>query len=56
MSSQFADDGRLHVRPVGRQGSHQLASTARADALAELPPGAVIAAGDEVMAQSLVWD
>ena len=56
VSSQFADDGRLHVRPVGRQGSHQLASTARADALAELPPGAVIAAGDEVIAQSLVWD
>ena len=56
VSSQFADDGRLHVRPVGGQGSHQLASTARADALAELPPGTVIAAGNEVMAQSLVWD
>jgi molybdenum cofactor synthesis domain-containing protein len=56
VSSQFAADGRLHVRPVAGQDSHQLASAARADALAELPPGAVVMAGGEVSVQSLVWD
>lgn len=44
----FADDGRYHVRWVGAQGSHQLAATALADALAVVPDGDGLAAGDEV--------
>jgi molybdopterin biosynthesis enzyme len=32
-------DGRLHAHPVAGQGSHQLASAAGANALAELPDG-----------------
>lgn len=35
----FGDDGRYHVRPVGGQGSHQLAATATATALAVVPDG-----------------
>jgi molybdopterin biosynthesis enzyme len=44
----FADDGRYHVRPVRVQGSHQLAATAGADAMAVVPDGDGIAAGSEV--------
>ena len=44
----FADDGRYHVRSVGAQGSHQLAATALADALAVVPDGDGLGAGDEV--------
>lgn len=44
----FADDGRYHVRSVGAQGSHQLAATALADALAVVPDGDGVAAGEEV--------
>jgi len=44
----FADDGRYHVSPVGAQGSHQLAATALADALAVVPDGEGIPAGAEV--------
>ncbi len=54
--ARFAADGRLHVRPVAGQDSHQLASTALANALAELPPGDSVAAGGEVMVRSLLWD
>ena len=35
----FRADGRYHVRSVGGQGSHQLAATATATALAVLPDG-----------------
>ncbi len=35
----FGPDGRYHVRSVGGQGSHQLAATATATALAVLPDG-----------------
>jgi molybdenum cofactor synthesis domain-containing protein len=49
-------DGRLHVTPVGAQGSHQLADTARADGLVELAPGTTVAAGGEVTMRSLRWD
>lgn len=35
----FGADGRYHVRSVGSQGSHQLAATAAATALAVLPDG-----------------
>ena len=35
----FAGDGRLHVAPVSAQGSHQLAATALANALAVVDDG-----------------
>ncbi|MEM8619981.1 MAG: gephyrin-like molybdotransferase Glp [Actinomycetota bacterium] len=54
--AEFGDDGRLHVRPVGAQGSHQLAATALADALAVVPDGDGIAAGGEVATLSLRGD
>ena len=41
-------DGRLHAHPVSGQGSHQLASAADANALAELPDGDGVAEGDDV--------
>jgi molybdopterin molybdotransferase len=44
----FAADGRLHVRPVGAQGSHQLAATATADAIVVLADGAGVSAGSDV--------
>ena len=46
--ASFADDGRLHVRRVDAQGSHQLASTALANALVEIPDGDGVAEGAEV--------
>jgi molybdopterin molybdotransferase len=45
---EFADDGRYHVRPVGAQGSHQLAATALADAIAVVPDGPGVPAGADV--------
>jgi molybdenum cofactor synthesis domain-containing protein len=45
----FADDGRYHVSAGGPQGSHQLAATAVATALAEVPDGDGIPPGGEVM-------
>jgi molybdenum cofactor synthesis domain-containing protein len=45
---EFAEDGRLHVRDSGPQGSHQLASTAMANGLAHVPDGNGLQAGDEV--------
>lgn len=44
----FAADGRLHVRDTGPQGSHQLAATAMANGLAEVPDGNGVDAGGEV--------
>jgi molybdopterin molybdotransferase len=44
----FASDGRYHVRSVGGQGSHQLAVTATATALAVLPDGDGVVAGGSV--------
>jgi molybdopterin molybdotransferase len=44
----FRDDGRLHVSSTGPQGSHQLAATAAANALAAVPDGDGIAPGGEV--------
>jgi molybdenum cofactor synthesis domain-containing protein len=46
----FCGDGRYHVRSVGGQGSHQLAATAHAQALAVLPDGDGVPAGGEVTA------
>jgi molybdopterin molybdotransferase len=44
----FADDGRVHVRSAGGQGSHQLGAMAAANALAVLPDGEGVAVGGEV--------
>jgi molybdopterin molybdotransferase len=44
----FGDDGRAHVRSVRAQGSHQLAATALADAIAVIPDGDGVTAGDDV--------
>jgi molybdopterin molybdotransferase len=48
VNGDFGDDGRYHVRPVGAQGSHQLAATALADALAVVPDGPGVPVGAEV--------
>jgi molybdenum cofactor synthesis domain-containing protein len=48
VTGEFADDGRYHVVPVVAQGSHQLAATASADAMAVVPDGEGISAGDDV--------
>ncbi|MFM1839069.1 MAG: molybdopterin biosynthesis protein MoeA [Actinomycetota bacterium] len=45
---EFGSDGRLHVRDTGPQGSHQLASTAMANGLAQVPDGNGLQAGEEV--------
>ncbi|MCU1391973.1 MAG: molybdenum cofactor synthesis domain [Ilumatobacteraceae bacterium] len=45
----FGDDGRYHVSAGGPQGSHQLAASAVASALAELPDGDGVRAGDDVL-------
>jgi molybdopterin molybdotransferase len=44
----FGDDGRLHVSATGAQGSHQLANSAAANALAVVPDGPGIEPGGEV--------
>ena len=46
--ARWGADGRVHVRRTGEQGSHQLASTAAANAIMAVPDGEGIAAGDEV--------
>ena len=48
VAGEFSVDGRYHVRPIGGQGSHQLAATAAATALAVVPDGDGIAAGGSV--------
>jgi molybdopterin molybdotransferase len=48
VTGRFDDDGRYHVRPVSAQGSHQLAATALADALAIVPDGPGLPAGCDV--------
>jgi molybdenum cofactor synthesis domain-containing protein len=48
VNGDFADDGRYHVQSVRAQGSHQLAATASADAMAILPDGEALPAGSEV--------
>ncbi len=56
VNGEFGDDGRYHVRPVGAQGSHQLAATALADAMAVVPDGPGIPAGADVAALLLHGD
>jgi len=46
--ARFGDDGRVHVRDTGAQGSHQLAATAAANALAIVPDGNGVASGESV--------
>jgi molybdopterin molybdotransferase len=48
VNGAFTDDGRYHVRPIGAQGSHQLAATALADALVVLPDGDGVPSGTDV--------
>jgi molybdopterin molybdotransferase len=48
VSGRFGEDGRYHVRTVGAQGSHQLAATSLADALAIVPDGDGVRPGDAV--------
>ncbi len=45
----FGDDGRYHVSARGPQGSHQLAASAVANALAEVPDGDGVAPGGGVL-------
>jgi molybdopterin biosynthesis enzyme len=47
-NASFAADGRMHVRPVGAQGSHQLAASATADAIVVLPDGGGVTTGGDV--------
>lgn len=46
--ASFGDDGRVHVTSVGAQGSHQLAASSLANAIAIVPDGEGIPAGDPV--------
>ena len=56
VSGYFGDDGRYHVTPVSDQGSHQLAATATADAMAVLPDGHGVVAGSDVAVLQLRGD
>ena len=46
--ASWGDDGRVHVRRTGAQGSHQLAATALANAIMAVPDGNGLRAGDTV--------
>lgn len=46
--AEFGEDGRCHVRSARAQGSHQLAATALANAIAVVPDGDGLPAGAEV--------
>ncbi len=48
VEGEIDETGRWHVHPAGGQGSHQLTTMARADALALVPDGADIGPGEEV--------
>lgn len=51
--AEHGDDGRVHVRSAGGQGSHQLGAMAGSNALAVLRPGDGVVAGDDVTAMLL---
>ena len=53
VAGSFRADGRYHVRSVGAQGSHQLAATSLADAIAVVPDGDGIEPGGSVTAMLL---
>lgn len=46
--AHFGTDGRVHVRRSGPQGSHQLAASALANVLIQVPDGEGVRAGDPV--------
>ncbi len=46
--ASFEDDGRCHIRSARAQGSHQLAATALANAIAVVPDGDGYESGSEV--------
>lgn len=48
VTAHMAADGRIHVLPVRAQGSHQLAASALANALAVLPDGNGVGSGQDV--------
>ena len=50
----FGEDGRIEVRPVGAQGSHQLAATSLANALVAVADGDGVEVGGTVQA-TLLW-
>ena len=52
--ARFDDDGRLHIDSVRSQGSHQLAATALANAIAVVPDGGGVVVGGEVLTILLV--
>jgi len=52
----FGPDGRVHVRSVGAQGSHQLAATSMANAIAVVPDGEGIAPNGDVAVMLLSPD
>jgi molybdenum cofactor synthesis domain-containing protein len=54
VAATFENDGRCHVRSVGAQGSHQLAATALANALAVVPDGDGVPPGAEVAVVMMV--
>jgi molybdenum cofactor synthesis domain-containing protein len=52
--AHFKDDGRLHIDSVRSQGSHQLAASALANAIAVVPDGDGVVVGGEVLTILLV--
>ena len=54
--AEFTGDGRLHVRSARAQGSHQLAATALADAIAVVADGQGLSAGSQVAVGMLQGD
>ncbi|MBI4934851.1 MAG: molybdopterin molybdotransferase MoeA [Actinobacteria bacterium] len=52
--AEFGDDGRVQVRSIGAQGSHQLAATSMANAIAEVPDGDGVEPGGPVRTL-LLW-
>jgi molybdopterin biosynthesis enzyme len=56
VTARFEDDGRLHVTSDARRGSHLLNAVAHANALAMVPDGEGLEAGQEVRAMILSPD
>jgi len=48
VAARFVADGRVHVQSVGAQGSHQLAATSLANAIAVVPDGNGVPVGGTV--------
>ena len=49
----FGEDGRLHARGAGGQGSHQLHAMSLSNALAVVEPGVTVAPGDRIRLMTL---